>query len=127
MATLSGTVHTVNTLVSDSVSDLQVAAVKFTVSGTYVQADNAQLEGVPTLIQNSRRNGKTVTLVDAMRGCHATKSSDPAAIMSLKTVAVSSNDVTFEITDGDESTELAAGAVPTQDRPFEILVAFTEA
>lgn len=127
MATLNGAVHTVDTLMSRSVSEVQLARVKFTVAGTYVQADNAQLVGVPTLIQNSRRNGKTVTMVGVMKGTHATKESSPTSIMSLKTVAISSADVTFELTDGDESTELAAGAVPGQARPFEILVGFTEA
>lgn len=129
MAVTSGTVYSVDTLISDSVDSLQVARVLFTMSSsdTYAQVDNSSLVGVATLIQNSRRNGKTVTLVDTMRGQHATKSSDPTAILSLKTVAISTNDITFEITDGDETTELANGAIPAQDRPFSLLVAFTEA
>jgi hypothetical protein len=130
MATVSGTVHTVNTMdgYGGSVSSLQVAQVLFTVSGTYAQADNGILSGVDALIEGSRRNGKTVTLVDAMCGHPATKASDPAAILGLKTVAVSTNDVTFEITNGDFSTEFTdATAVPDQARPFAILVSFTEA
>ena len=129
MAVTSGTVHSVDTLMSDSVDSLQVARVLFTMSSsdTYAQADNSKLASVATLIQNSRRNGKTVTLVDVMRGQHATKSSDPTAIMSLSTVAISTADVTFALTDGDETTELANGAIPAQERPFSILVAFTEA
>lgn len=127
MAVTSGTVQTVDTLVSDAVSPLQVARIKFTMSGTYAQADNSILSGIGTLINNSRRNGKTVTLVDCMVGTPATKVSNPAAIMGVKTVAISSADITFELTDGDYSTELAGGAIPAQDRPFEILVAFTEA
>jgi hypothetical protein len=127
MAVVEGTVHTVNTLVSDSVGGLQVAAIKFTVAGTYDQSDDGILEDIADLIQGSRRNGKTVTLVDVMRGQRATKSTDPTKFMSVKTVAISTNDVTFELTDESESTELGAGAVPAQDRPFEILVAFTEA
>ena len=130
MAVVSGTVHTVNTMegYGGSVSSLQIAQILFTVSGTYAQADNGILSGVGTLIQNSRRNGKTVTPIDAMCGHAATKASDPSAILGLKTVAVSTNDVTFEITDGDFSTEFAdATAVPAQARPFAILVSFTEA
>lgn len=128
MAVLSGTVHTVDTLISDSVSSLQVARVLFTLSGTYAQADDAKLANVGTLIQNSRRNGKTVTLVAAMPGTNATKSSDPSAIMGLKSVAVASADVTFTVTDGDNTTEYAdATAMAAQNRPFSILVAFTEA
>jgi hypothetical protein len=128
MAVVSGTVHGVQTLKSDSVQALQVAEVLFTVSGTYAQGDNGILSGVPTLIQNSRRNGKTVTMRGVTVGQTASKSSDPSAFMSLKTVAISSSDVTFEITDASHTTELAdATAVPAQARPFSILVAFTEA
>lgn len=133
MAVVSGTVHTVDTLMADAVSAVQLARIKFTVAGTYAQADNGQLVGIPTLIQNARRNGKTVTLRGAMLGAPATKNSDPNLLMALKTVAVSSADVTFEITEGatagvvDYSTELAAGAVPAQARPFELIVAFSEA
>lgn len=128
MAVTSGTVHSVDTLVSDSVDTLQVARVLFTMSGTYAQADKSKLAAVATLIQNSRRNGKTVTLVDVMRGTHATKASDPSAILSMSSVAISTADVTFAITDGDETTEYAdATAIPAQQRPFCIFVAFTEA
>lgn len=126
MAVTNGTVHSVDTITSDAVSALQVARIKFTMSGTYAQADNSLLAGIATLINNSRRNGKTVTLVDAMAGAPATKASN-AAIMAVKTVAIATNDLTFELTDGDFSTELASAAIPAQDRPFEVLVAFTEA
>jgi hypothetical protein len=129
MATVSGTVHTVNGIdgYGGQISALQAVQILFTVSGTYAQADNGILAGIPTLIGNSRRNGKTVTLVDAMCGHPATKESDAAQTMALKTVAVSGSDVTFEITDGDFATEFAdATAVPAQARPFALLVSFTE-
>jgi phosphoenolpyruvate-protein kinase (PTS system EI component) len=135
MATLSGTAVQQSIIESfgGSVTPLCISRVQFNVSGTYVQADNAQLTGVNTIIQNSRRDGKTVTLVDAMCGHPARKQSDPTLMMGLKTVAVSTNDVTFEITESatantpDMSTELAAGAVPAQQTPFEILVSYTVA
>ncbi len=127
MALTSGTVWSVDTLKSASVSRLQFAEVLFNISGTYDQSANSDLKNVATLIKNSRRNGKTITLVDAMCGTPATKDSNPAAFMALKTVAISTNDITFEITDGDFSTELAAAAIPTQNRPFMLIVSFTEA
>lgn len=133
MATLNGAVHSVETIRANNVDPLQHAAVYFTVGGTYVQADNANLLGVATLIQNSRRNGKTVTMRTVTLWQPARKESNPALFMALKTVAISTNDVTFEITEGatagtiDFSTELAAGAVPAQSVPFGILVGFTEA
>lgn len=130
MAVVNGTVHSVNGIdgYGGQISALQVVQILFTVSGTYAQADDGILSGVPTLINNSRRNGKTVTLVDAMCGHPATKAADAAQIMALTTVAVSGSDITFEITDGDFTTEYAdATAVEAQARPFALLVSFTEA
>jgi hypothetical protein len=133
MATLNGTVHSVETIKANDRDPLQFAAVLFTVAGTYVQADNAQLVGVPTLIQNSRRNGKTVTMRSVGLWQPARKETDATLFMALKTVAISSADVTFEVTESatagtiDFSTELAAGAVPAQATPFGIIVGFTEA
>jgi len=130
MAVVSGTVHSVNGIdgYGGQISALQVVQILFTIAGTYAQADNGILAGIATLIGDSRRNGKTVTLVDAMCGHPATKESDASAIMALKTVAIASADITFEITNGDFSTEFTdATAVPAQARPFALLVSFTEA
>lgn len=129
MAVINGTIYSVATVEADPISSLQKAQVLFTMStsDTYAQADNAALLLVTTAIQNSRRNGKAVTLVDAMLWNPATKSSDPSAIFGLKTVAVSGTGLTFEITDADFTTELASAAMPGQSRPFSVLVSFTEA
>lgn len=127
MAVTNGTIHSVAVKKSSAVSPLQECDVLFTMSGTYAQADNSSLVGVPTLIQNARRNGKTVTMVSVAVSTPATKTSNPATIMAVKGPAISTNDVTFELTDGDYSTELANGAIPAQERPFSLHVAFTEA
>jgi hypothetical protein len=132
MATLNGIALQTSTIESfgGSVTPLCLARVQFNVSGTYAQADNGQLQSVNTIIQNSRRDGKTVTLVDAMCGHPARKLTDPTLMMGLKTVAVSTNDITFEITESatantpDMSTELADGTVPSQQTPFELLVSY---
>ena len=127
MTVVAGTIHSVDTLVSRAVSELQVARVQFTVAGTYAQGDDGILSAVPTLIQSSRRNGKTVTMRDVMLGTPGTRT-DTGAVLTLKTVAISSANITFEIATSDYSTEFTdATAVPTMNRPFEILVAFTEA
>jgi hypothetical protein len=126
MAVTSGTVHSVDTLISESVSGLQVARVLFTMSGTYAQADNSILSDVDDLINNSRRNGKTVTLVDTMGATPATKESG-GTIMGVANAAVSGANITFNLTDGDYTTELANGAIPAHARPFSLLVSFTEA
>lgn len=131
MAVVTGTVHSVRTMESGAWdSKCQLAEVLFTLSGTYAQADNGELATLAALIQNSRRNGMTVTVRDVMPFHPATKESDGVA-MTLKTVALSgsgaSAKATFEVAGADWSTELADGAVPAQARPFSLLVAFTEA
>lgn len=133
MAVVSGTLVNVDQVKSDANDPLQFIALYFTVSGTYAQADNGILSGVPTLIQNGRRNGKTVTMKTVSLWQPARKASDPALLMGLKTLAISSSDITFEITENatggvvDVSTEAAdATAVPTQSTPFGILVGYVE-
>ncbi|MGK3981321.1 hypothetical protein WMF38_57520 [Sorangium sp. So ce118] len=130
MAVVSGTVTNVTTLegFAGSVQTLQVAQVLFTLSGTYAQADNGILSSVNTAIQNSRRNGKTVTLVDAMCGWQARKATDPATFLALNTVAVSTNDITFQVTNNNFTSEFTdATALPETSTPFCLLVSFTEA
>jgi len=135
MAVTSGTVWSVQTVRSEHQDPVKVAEVLFTMShaDTYAQADDSQLLAVPTLIQNSRRNGKTVTIHDAMGAQQARKSTDPALMMGIKTVTVAGANVTFEITESatagtpDLSTELANGLIPAQECPFSMYVVFTEA
>jgi hypothetical protein len=127
MALTTGTFVTSSIVqAANQTGDLQYARIVFTMSGTYDQALNSSLVGVPTLIKNARHSNKTYTLRGATLGNPATKASDPRVIMAVKTVAVSGADVTFELTDGDYTTELAAAAIPEQKTPFSILVAFTE-
>ncbi len=134
MAVTSGTVHSVSVLKGDNMRDsIQVALVLFTMSGTYAQADDSILSGVPTLIQNSRRNGKTVTIKDAMLWQAARRASNPGILLGAKTIAVSTNDLTFELTLSstdntlDISTEFTdATAIPAQDTPFGFAVSFVE-
>lgn len=130
MAVVNGTVKEVQILRSNIKSPLylQWALVLFEVtSGTYAQADNLQISNVHTAISGSTRNGKTVTLVDAMFAQEASKSTDPTGYLGLKTVAVSGNNVTAEITLDSTSTEFTdATAVTGQASPFGILVSFVE-
>jgi hypothetical protein len=127
MAAVTGTVHSVHTLKADSVGPVQLAEVLFTVAGTYASGDNGTLTGIATLIANSRRNGGgTINMIGVAPSQAASKQSDPSVYMALKTVAISTNDVTFEVTDASHTTEIADGAFPAQARPFGIVVAFIE-
>lgn len=67
--------------------------ISATFTGTYA-AENAQILAVPTAIQNSRRDGKTVTLIDA---CCASPAVSGTA-MGADTVAVSTADLTMNLT-----------------------------
>lgn len=132
MALTTGTVYSVETQRANITDPVQVAHILFTMSGTYDQSANSSLVGVAALISASRRNGKSITLVDAMPGQMARKDTNADLLMGLKTVAISGADVTFEITESatakvpDFSTELAAATIPTQSQPFGLLVAFYE-
>jgi hypothetical protein len=135
MAVTSGTHYSVAMIKGDALFDgLLAALVLFTLSGTYAQADDSILAAVPTAIQNSRRNGRTVTIKDAMIWQAAQRSDTPGLLLGAKTLAVSGADITFELTAGatqnvlDLSTEFTnATAVPAQASPFGFLVLFTEA
>ena len=134
MAVIAGTVHSVEIVRASHTDPYQIARVLFTLSGTYVQADNAILQGVGALIAASLRNGKTITLAGgAMLGQLARKASDPSIFLGLKTVAISGSDVTFEVTLSsvagvpNYSTEFTdATALPEQSSPFAIDVGFAE-
>jgi hypothetical protein len=124
MAVTSGTVHSVHTLKSESLGPIQIAEIIFTMSGTYAQADNSILAGVAALIQNSRRNGKTVNLMGASPSQAASSGAD---YLGLKTCAIATADVTFELTLNSYTTEFTnATAIPTQNRPFGMVVSFIE-
>lgn len=130
MATLEGTVKEVQLVRANVATPLALnwALVLFEVSGTYVQADNATVLDVAGAIESSKRNGKTVTLVDAMFAQAAAKSTDPTGYLGLKTVAVDGDNVDFEITLDSTSTEFTdATALTGQACPFGVLVAYTEA
>lgn len=132
MATLEGSVHSVEIIRASDRDPLMLAAVYFTVTGTYVQADDATLLTVPDLIQNSRRNGKTATMKAVAMIQPARKASN-GEFLTLGSPTIDSTAIDFSIVDQASTTsisgttELAAGAVPAQGVPFGLLVTFTEA
>jgi len=136
MAVSTGTITSVESLKANDLNPLQFAVVYFRIPATetYAQANDGIINAVPTAIQNSRRNGKTVTMKTVGLWQPARKESDPSVILALKTVAISSANVTFEVTLSatantlDISSEYTnATAMVAQSDPFGILVGFTEA
>ncbi len=128
MAVLAGSIQNIHAVEGLSWDPgIQYVEIVFTLGGTYVQAENAILSAIPTAIAASRRNGKTVTLVDVIMGRPARSAVDNSDLF-VKTAAVSTADVTFEVATVINSTEYTnALALPALNRPFSMIVAFTEA
>lgn len=104
-------------------NEVHCCYLSFILTGTYAQADNSIISGVPTLIQNMRRDGRAVTLL-AQGLAFAAPGKEDGAIVGVKTLAVSSNDITFEVTQADLSTEHANAAFGAFDLPITIFVAY---
>jgi len=135
MAVVSGTVKEVLIVRNDDSMPLKEAIVFFSLSGTYAQADNGIVSAVPTAIAAKLRDGKTVTMKAVSVGQIAKKSAS-AGWVGMKTVAISSSDITFELTHStanspdatavDLSTEFTdATAVPAMNGLLGIRVMFT--
>ncbi len=116
---------------SDSIDPIQVAFITFDLTGTYVQADNASVDAA-TILKNSRRNGKTYTILGATLGQLARRDSDSSLFLGAKTIAIVGNQITFEVTASavagvpDLATELGAGAMPATYSPFGMYVSYLE-
>lgn len=128
MATLNPTITQVSIVDGGATSAIRIARVLFTVTGTYDRSASESLEvlAVPTAIQNSMRNGKTVTLQSAGSG--------PAGLIGTQEyhcegVVVSTADVHCTLFKSDIAAGLehADAAIGTFNRPCQLLVAFTEA
>jgi hypothetical protein len=129
MATLDGTIVSVSnvTCPAGSVFDtsknqVYTAFIGFTITGTYVQNDNAQILTVPAAMEALLKWGRSITLLDAMFAAPGDENGTP---IGMKTVAVSSTTITFELTGGDLTTEHTAAALATVGRPIFVAVTFT--
>lgn len=95
-------------------------------SGTYVQNDNAQFTGIggaSGTIASQLHNGKTITLLDA---CFAAPGDEAGTKIGAKTVAVSTADITCELTGSDMTTEHAGAALGTMTEPIVLCVTYVE-
>lgn len=92
-------------------------------SGTYAQADNAQVLAVTTAISDSLKSGETIALLDAAFAQAGIEGTSTA--IGAKTVAVSGTGITLELTGADMSTEHANAALGTMVRPLAFYIAYT--
>lgn len=129
MAVLSGTIVSVSnpqcpagSAFDSSENQVYSCFIGFTITGTYVQGDNAQLLLVPAAIESAMKWGRSVTLLDAM---FAAPGDENGTAIGAKTVAVSSTTITMELTGGDLTTEHTGAALATVGRPIFLAVTFT--
>jgi hypothetical protein len=119
----------VHILEADPISNLQKALVLVTPTGTYDQdaSESIEVTNVDQAIEYSTRNGKTVTLVDAMGWQDAPLADTPSTRHVPTAALVSTNDVHFTIfvLGGSEYTDDTA--LPTYQRPMGFVVSYTEA
>lgn len=93
-------------------------------TGTYASADDSNFNP-QTAIQNSMRNGKTVTVLQA---CFASSGDENGSIVGAGACAVSANVVTNPLLQEDLSTEHADGSMSaTWNRPLGYCVTFRQA
>lgn len=136
MAVTSGTITSVDTKLPNNLqTPLQAALVLFTISGTYAQANGSQLLAVDAAIQNSRRNGKTVNLVQGMfyQAAFDAGSTTQGLLLCIGAVTVSGSNLTFHLYESatpatiDVTDEFAdATPLPALGSPLGILVTFYE-
>lgn len=113
------------TVKSAANSAVQIAEIFVTPSGTYDQAASESIEitNADQAIENSRRNGKAVTLISA---CGGQSASAAGVDYHFKTAVVSSTTVEATIF-AVGGSEQADAALPAYSGPMSVLVAFTEA
>lgn len=115
------------TLKSLATSQVQLAEIFVTPTGTYDQSASESIEitNADQAIENSRRNGKSVTLISACGGQSAYDATNDAHY-HFKTAVVSTTTVeaTIFVVGGSEASD---AALPTFSGPMSVVVAFTEA
>lgn len=115
------------TVKSLAASKVEVAEIFVTPTGTYDQAatESIEITNADQAIENSRRDGKAVTLISA---CGGQSAYDKGANKHwhFKTAVVSSTTIECTIFEVGGS-EQADAALPAYSGPMSVLVAFTAA
>lgn len=91
-------------------AEIKCCKIACTFAGTYAAADNASQSAVHTAIADSLKDGKTISVHSAKLAAIGDLNGSK---IGAKTVAVSSNTMTAELTAGDLSTEWSDGAMST--------------
>jgi hypothetical protein len=125
MATVNGTISMVRIVDGGATSAVKIAEVLFTATGTYDQAATAPIEIllVDDAIEDSVRNGKTVTLLDCGSGPAGLIGSDEYHCSST---VINSSAVECDLYKTSTNTEHAGAALSTFYRPCSVFVAYKE-
>jgi hypothetical protein len=115
-----------HTIQGDVLGSMQIAEITFELSGTYDRSatESVEITGIATCIQNSRRNGKTVTLKGAMPG-HSTFDTSGVEHRWM-TAILNSTTVDATLYDCGTAAEQADEALPTFVQPMSVYVSFIE-
>lgn len=131
MATLSGTIRDValqqdplGVKKDSSGRSVHTALVTFTITGTYAQADDAQLLLVPTAMQALIKNGATIAYVRS--ACMAAPGDEAGTPIGVGACTISGTTISFALTGGDLVTEHAGAALGTINAPIGLWVTWVE-
>jgi hypothetical protein len=104
--------------------EVRCAFVTVNVTGTYAQADNAQILTVNTALQNLIRDGKTVgRIIDVAL---AQPGDEAGTLIGVNTLAISTFTLTFQLCGSDLiTTEHAGAALGTLNRDICIFISYT--
>lgn len=106
---------------------IQACYITVTFTGTYAQADDAQVLAITTAISSKLHNGgKTIALVPGSVSL-AAPGDEAGVAIGAKTIAVSGTGITCELTTGDLSTEHAGAALGAMGHGvcFHVLYTYT--
>jgi hypothetical protein len=130
MAITDGTItsvgqHSTNAgpVVNGSGVPIMSCVIAATVTGTYAQGNDSRLLAVPTAIQNSRRDGKTVTMLGCTMEAPGLEGTTPIGAGPLFTI--SGADVVFPLTTSDMATEHSNAALSAFTRPIQFRVTYS--
>lgn len=128
MAAVTGTINSVRQLddvaglVTDSSTDrIKNCVIFVSFTGTYAQSDDGTVASVPTAIQNSRRDGKTVTVRGYAPFTPGLEATTPIAALGTS-ISYSGTTLTCALTDGTLAAEHGNAALSAFTRDIGILI-----
>lgn len=128
MAAVTGTISSVRQLddvaglVTDSSSDrIKNCVIFVSFTGTYATSDDGTVAAVPTAIQNSRHDGKTVAVRGYAPYSPGLEGTTPIAALG-SSISYSGTTLTCALTDGTLAAEHGAAALSTFTRDIGIFI-----